>query len=225
ETQSKAFHELLLVHGIAASLVLVVLVVEFRSFTPSILILAAAPLSFGGALLMLLITGTELNVSSAMGFILLIGLVVKNGIVMIDYAHHLHEHGEPFQEAVEHAARIRLRSILMTTLCTLFGLLPLALCLGACASPGREGGAGGGATVRGGVRRRLLQCRPALDARRGRGPHRRLPRPPAGRTVRGRDGRGRQRGRDPRRPGGGPWPPRHRCAPDGCAVPAHRGGV
>src|SRR5204862_1848366 len=96
-----------------------------------ILILAAAPLSFGGALLMLLITGTELNVSSAMGFILLIGLVVKNGIVMIDYAHHLHEHGEPFQEAVEHAARIRLRPILMTTLCTLFGLLPLALGLGA----------------------------------------------------------------------------------------------
>jgi len=131
ESQRQAFHELLLVLGIAASLVLVVLVVEFRSFTPSILILAAAPLSFGGALLMLLITGTELNVSSAMGFILLIGLVVKNGIVMIDYAHHLHEHGEPFQEAVEHAARIRLRPILMTTLCTLFGLLPLALGLGA----------------------------------------------------------------------------------------------
>src|SRR6185503_19750511 len=106
-------------------------VIEFRSFTPAILILAAAPLSFGGALLMLLITGTELNVSSAMGFILLIGLVVKNGIVMIDYAHHLHEGGLPFQEAVERAARIRLRPILMTTLCTLFGLLPLALGLGA----------------------------------------------------------------------------------------------
>jgi len=77
------------------------------------------------------LTGTELNVSSAMGFILLIGLVVKNGIVMIDYAHHLHEGGLPFQEAVERAARIRLRPILMTTLCTLFGLLPLALGLGA----------------------------------------------------------------------------------------------
>jgi len=131
ESQRQAFRELLLVLGIAASLVLVVLVIEFRSFTPAILILAAAPLSFGGALLMLLITGTELNVSSAMGFILLIGLVVKNGIVMIDYAHHLHEGGLPFQEAVERAARIRLRPILMTTLCTLFGLLPLALGLGA----------------------------------------------------------------------------------------------
>ena len=112
-------------------LVLLILVVEFRSFTPALLILAAAPLSFGGALLMLIVTGTELNVSSAMGFILLIGLVVKNGIVMIDYAHHLHAGGKPFREAVSEAARIRLRPILMTTLCTLFGLLPLALGLGA----------------------------------------------------------------------------------------------
>jgi multidrug efflux pump subunit AcrB len=131
ESQQGAFRQLLTVLAIAASLVLVILVVEFRSFTPAVLILAAAPLSFGGALLMLLLTGTELNVSSAMGFILLIGLVVKNGIVMIDYAHHLHAAGKPFAEAVSEAARIRLRPILMTTLCTLFGLLPLALGLGA----------------------------------------------------------------------------------------------
>jgi CzcA family heavy metal efflux pump len=131
QSQRQAFRELLMVLGIATSLVLVVLVIEFRSFTPAILILLAAPLSFGGALFLLRVTNTELNVSSAMGFILLIGLVVKNGIVMIDYAHHLHEGGLPFQEAVERAARIRLRPILMTTLCTLFGLLPLALGLGA----------------------------------------------------------------------------------------------
>ena len=80
---------------------------------------------------MLWVTGTELNVSSAMGFILLVGLVVKNGIVMIDYAHHLHERGAPFEESIAQAARVRLRPILMTTLCTLFGLLPLALGLGA----------------------------------------------------------------------------------------------
>jgi CzcA family heavy metal efflux pump len=131
ESQRQAFRELLLVLAIAASLVLLVLVVEFRSFLPALLILAAAPLSFGGALLMLIITRTELNVSSAMGFILLVGLVVKNGIVMIDYAHHLHAQGRPFAESVAEAARIRLRPILMTTLCTLFGLLPLALGLGA----------------------------------------------------------------------------------------------
>jgi CzcA family heavy metal efflux pump len=131
ESQQEAFGQLVIVFGIAASLVLVILVIEFRSFTPALLILAAAPLSFGGALLMLIITGTELNVSSAMGFILLVGLVVKNGIVMIDYAHHLHAAGKPFPEAVSEAARIRLRPILMTTLCTLFGLFPLALGLGA----------------------------------------------------------------------------------------------
>ena len=131
ESQQEAFGQLMTVFAIAASLVLVILVIEFRSFTPSFLILAAAPLSFGGALLMLIITGTELNVSSAMGFILLVGLVVKNGIVMIDYAHHLHAAGKPFDEAVAEAARIRLRLILMTTLCTLFGLFPLALGLGA----------------------------------------------------------------------------------------------
>jgi CzcA family heavy metal efflux pump len=131
DSQRQAFSELLTVLGIAGALVLVILVVEFRAFLPALLILAAAPLSFGGALSMLLVTGTELNVSSAMGFILLVGLVVKNGIVMIDYAHHLHERGLPFAEAVRQAARVRLRPILMTTLCTLFGLLPLALGLGA----------------------------------------------------------------------------------------------
>jgi multidrug efflux pump subunit AcrB len=131
ESQQEAFRQILTVLAIAVSLVLLVLVVEFRTFTPALLILAAAPLSFGGALLMLLLTRTELNVSSAMGFILLIGLVVKNGIVMIDYAHHLHDAGASFEEAMRTAARVRLRPILMTTLCTLFGLLPLALGLGA----------------------------------------------------------------------------------------------
>jgi multidrug efflux pump subunit AcrB len=131
ESQSQAFRELLMVLAVAASLVLVILVVEFRAFTPALLILGAAPLSFGGALLMLLLTGTELNVSSAMGFILLVGLVVKNGIVMIDYAHHLHAQGMSFDAALRQAAQVRLRPILMTTLCTLFGLLPLALGLGA----------------------------------------------------------------------------------------------
>jgi CzcA family heavy metal efflux pump len=131
QSQRQSQQELLKVLGIATSLVLVILVIEFRALTPALLILAAAPLSFGGALLMLLLTRTELNVSSEMGFILLVGLVVKNGIVMIDYAHRLHDGGTPFADAVAQAARVRLRPILMTTLCTLFGLLPLALGLGA----------------------------------------------------------------------------------------------
>jgi CzcA family heavy metal efflux pump len=131
ESQRQSFRELLTVFGVAASLVLVILLFQFRAWLPAALLLAAAPLSLGGAFALLWATGTELNVSSAMGLILLIGLVVKNGIVMLDYAHRLRDQGAPLRDAVEAAARVRLRPILMTTLCTLFGLLPLALGIGA----------------------------------------------------------------------------------------------
>ncbi len=129
--QRRSFNELLTVFAIAAALVFVILVVQFGRFLPAVLILLAAPLSLAGAFALLLLTGTDLNVSSAMGLILLVGLVVKNGIVLIDYAHRLRDEGHPFTEALEIAGRVRLRPILMTTLCTLFGLLPLALGLGA----------------------------------------------------------------------------------------------
>jgi len=130
-SQQKAFRELLMVFGIATVLVFTILVIQFRAWLPAVLILLAAPLSLGGAFLLLWITGTDLNVSSAMGIILLIGLVVKNGIMLLDFSEHLHEQGEPFDTAIAHAGRIRLRPILMTTFCTLFGLLPLALGIGA----------------------------------------------------------------------------------------------
>jgi multidrug efflux pump subunit AcrB len=129
--QRQAFRELLQVLAIASALVFVILVIHFRAFRPAVLILGAAPLSLAGALLALLITGTELNVSSAMGLVLLIGLVVKNGIVLLDYAERERERGVPAVEAVYDASRVRLRPILMTTLCTLFGLIPLALGIGA----------------------------------------------------------------------------------------------
>jgi len=130
ESQRQVFRELLMVFSIAVFLVFTILVVQFRRFVQALLILIAAPLSLCGALLLLLVTGTDLNVSSAMGLILLIGLVVKNGIMLLDCAARLHESGEPFEVAIAHAGRIRLRPILMTTFCTLFGLLPLALGLG-----------------------------------------------------------------------------------------------
>jgi CzcA family heavy metal efflux pump len=130
-SQRQAFRELLTVFAIAAALVFIILVVQFRRFLPAVLILLAAPLSLAGAFALLLITGIDLNVSAAMGLILLVGLVVKNGIVLLDYAHRLRDEGTPFTEALEIAGRVRLRPILMTTLCTLFGLLPLALGLGA----------------------------------------------------------------------------------------------
>jgi multidrug efflux pump subunit AcrB len=131
ESQQRSFRELLLVSAIATALVLLVLVAQFRRFTASLIILAAAPLSLGGAFALLWLTGTDLNVSSAMGLILLVGLVVKNGIVLLDFADRRHAEGMPMHEAIMAAAQVRLRPILMTTLCTLFGLLPLAVGAGA----------------------------------------------------------------------------------------------
>jgi len=131
QAQAQAFRELLMVFALAVVLVFTILVIQFRAWLPAMLILLAAPLSLGGALLLLLFTGTDLNISSAMGIILLVGLVVKNGIMLLDFSEKLHEEGEPFESAIAHAGRIRLRPILMTTFCTLFGLLPLALGLGA----------------------------------------------------------------------------------------------
>jgi multidrug efflux pump subunit AcrB len=131
QSQRQAFTDLLLVLGIAAALVLVVLVAEFRAIMPALLILFVAPLSAGGAFLLLLVTGTELNVSSAMGLILLVGLVVKNGIVLMDFAARRHAEGTSWRESLVAAGGRRFRPIMMTTLCTLAGLLPLAFGLGA----------------------------------------------------------------------------------------------
>jgi multidrug efflux pump subunit AcrB len=130
-SQTQAFHELLLVSGIATALVFLILVIQFRAFIPAALILLAAPLSLAGAFAILVLTKTDLNVSSAMGLILLVGLVVKNGIVLLDFVEMREAEGLPRHDAIIAAARVRLRPILMTTLCTLFGLLPLALGIGA----------------------------------------------------------------------------------------------
>jgi len=131
QSQRQAFRELLMVFALAVLLVFTILVVQFRSWTPALLILLAAPLSVSGALLLLWLADIELNISSAMGLILLVGLVVKNGIMLLDVSEKRHADGEPFHLAIAHAGRVRLRPILMTTFCTLFGLLPLALGLGA----------------------------------------------------------------------------------------------
>ena len=130
-SQQRAFRALLAVLALAALSVVAVMVLQFRSFIEPLVILLAAPLSFVGALVLLLITGTPLNVASFMGLILLVGLIVKNGIILLDFTHRRMHEGLPLEEALCEAGKIRLRPILMTTLCTLFGLLPLALGLGA----------------------------------------------------------------------------------------------
>ncbi len=131
-SQQEAFRALLLVLGLAAVSVCAVMVVQFESFTEPLVVLLVAPVSFVGALGLLLLTGTALNVASFMGLILLVGLIVKNGIILLDFTRlRMRAEGSTLEVAIREAARVRLRPILMTTLCTLFGLFPLALGLGA----------------------------------------------------------------------------------------------
>ena len=132
ESQQQAFRALLLVLFLAAVSVSAVMVVQFESFVEPLVVLLVAPVSFVGALVLLLLTKTALNVASFMGLILLVGLIVKNGIILLDFTRlRMRGEGVPLEVAIREAARVRLRPILMTTLCTLFGLLPLALGIGA----------------------------------------------------------------------------------------------
>ena len=131
-SQQEAFRGFLIVLGLAVACVVTVMVLQFQSFIEPFVVLLAAPLSFVGAMGLLLVTGTPLNVSSFMGLILLVGLIVKNGIILLDFTRHrMQTEGVPLDRALVEAGGVRLRPILMTTLCTLFGLLPLALGLGA----------------------------------------------------------------------------------------------
>jgi multidrug efflux pump subunit AcrB len=111
-------------------LIFIILVFEFRSFSHPIAILAATILCGAGALAALLVTGSTLNISSFMGSIMVVGIVHKNGILMLDAEKHFSGQGYPLREAIFQAGRRRLRPILMTALATIFGMLPLALNVG-----------------------------------------------------------------------------------------------
>jgi len=129
-SQQESFASLLMVMVGATLLVFLLLGFQFRSLTLPLLIFLSQPISLASALGALWITGTPLNVSSFMGAILLIGLDVKNGIILIEYIGQLRAQGSPLREALIHAGRIRFRPILMTSLATILGLLPLAFGFG-----------------------------------------------------------------------------------------------
>jgi multidrug efflux pump subunit AcrB len=131
QQQQESFRSLLLVLALALAAVVAVLLFQLRSWARSLSVLLAAPLGLAGAAATLLVTGTALNVSSMMGAILLVGLVVKNGILLLDHALWAEEEGTPIGDALVAAGRARLRPILMTTLATLAALLPLVSGLGA----------------------------------------------------------------------------------------------
>jgi len=115
--------------GLTLSVVLVylILVAQFASWKDPFIILLAIPPGLAGVLLLLLATGTTLNVMSLMGLVMMVGIVVSNSILIVEFSRHLHHQGKPLKEAVSVASRLRLRPILMTSLATVLGLIPMAL--------------------------------------------------------------------------------------------------
>jgi CzcA family heavy metal efflux pump len=128
--QQESFRGLTTVLLMSILLIFIILVFEFRSFSHPIAILIATILCGFGALLALWLTGTTLDISSFMGAIMVIGIVHKNGILMLDSEQHFTAQGLELREAIFQAGRRRLRPILMTALATIFGMLPLALSIG-----------------------------------------------------------------------------------------------
>ncbi len=126
----ESFASLLTVLIVASALVFLLLGFQFHSLSLPLLMFWTQPLSLASALFALWLTGMQLNVSSFMGAILLIGLDVKNGIILIEYIGQLRAQGMPLNEALIKAGRTRFRPILMTSLCTILGLAPLAIGLG-----------------------------------------------------------------------------------------------
>ena len=116
--------------SLAVLLLYLILVAQFRSLMDPFLILLAFPPGLTGVLLTLTSTGTTLNVMSLMGVVMLAGIAMSNSILIVEFAHHLRSEGMAAREAVATACRVRLRPVLMTSLATLIGLLPMALKLG-----------------------------------------------------------------------------------------------
>jgi len=111
-------------------LLYLILVAQFRSFVDPVLIMLAIPMGFVGVLVILPLTHTSLNVMSLMGVLMLVGIADSNSILIVDFAHKLEEQGMSVTDAVITACRVRLRPILMTSLATIIGMIPMAMKLG-----------------------------------------------------------------------------------------------
>jgi multidrug efflux pump subunit AcrB len=130
EEQQRSFRDLVFVLVLAVLLVFIVLLFEFGSFAAPVAILSSALLSTSGVFLALLATGTTFNISSFMGLIMVIGIVAKNGILLLDAEEKYRAEGALARDAMLHAAQRRLRPIVMTALAAVCGMLPLAFALG-----------------------------------------------------------------------------------------------
>jgi hydrophobic/amphiphilic exporter-1 (mainly G- bacteria), HAE1 family len=116
--------------ALAFILLYLILVAQFKSFIDPVLIMLAIPMGVSGALLILLLTNTTLNVMSLMGVLMLIGVANSNSILIVDFAHRLEAQGLTVTDAIVTACRVRLRPILMTSLATIIGMIPMALKMG-----------------------------------------------------------------------------------------------
>ncbi|HEX9006261.1 MAG TPA: efflux RND transporter permease subunit, partial [Bacteroidota bacterium] len=130
EQQQKTFRDLMLAFGLAILLVYVVMSSQFQSLIDPFIIMFTVPLGIVGVFWMLFLTGTSLSVTSFQGVIVMVGIVVSNGILLVDYTNRLRANGVELHEAVRKAGRTRLKPILMTSLATVLGLIPMAVGLG-----------------------------------------------------------------------------------------------
>ena len=117
--------------GFAILVVLLVLAAQFESFVSALIVMATVPLGLACAVVAMVWTGVSLNVYSQIGLVLLVGIIAKNGILVVEFANQLRDHGAGVREAIEEACAIRLRPVMMTMLATILGGVPLLLSTGA----------------------------------------------------------------------------------------------
>ncbi len=130
ESMTQAFRSFALGLVLSVVLLFLILVAQFRSFKDPFIIMLAIPPGLSGVLFTLAFTSTTLNVQSLLGVLMMVGIVVSNSILIVEFTHHLRREGMSVEEAVLKACRIRLRPVLMTSIATLLGLLPMALAIG-----------------------------------------------------------------------------------------------
>ncbi|MCR9129862.1 MAG: efflux RND transporter permease subunit [Alphaproteobacteria bacterium] len=147
DTLNEATRDLILTYAFALVIVFLVLAAQFESLTGPVVILITVPFALAAAIYALFFTGTSLNIFSQIGLVMLIGLMAKNGILLVEFADQLRAEGKSVREAIEESATIRLRPIAMTLISTVLGALPLILATGA----GAEARASIGWTVFGGL--------------------------------------------------------------------------
>ncbi|WP_251620027.1 efflux RND transporter permease subunit [Odoribacter lunatus] len=130
EDQQESFSSLMVLLLLSLMLVYIVMAAQFESFKMPFIIMLAIPFAFTGVILALLLTNTTLSVIAALGAIMLVGIVTKNGIVLIDFINLMRERGVRLYDAIAQACRSRLRPVLMTSLTTILGMVPMALSVG-----------------------------------------------------------------------------------------------